>query len=318
MKQVLFCTDHFIREHRDRLAAVAPQVDVIALDAAGAISADDLARVTIAFMSKDTWPKLAKPFTNVVETAPHLEWFHIFSAGAEGPIFETLRERGVRVTRSAGASANAIAETVFMFLHGLARDVRGVAQAQAQHRFEWHEWAELEGRTIAVLGYGPIGQRITQVALAYGMRPTIVRQRVRGDEPCPTRTLGELEEVAAQHDVMVLALPLTAETQGVVTRGVIERMPAHALFVNVARGALVDQTALTEVLAAGRIAGAGLDVFETEPLPAADPLWDLPNVLITPHNSGSSFGGPRAVVEIFFANLALYLAGEPMNYELPR
>lgn len=317
MKSVLFCTERFVSEYGDRVRLSAPEVDVVALGS-GEISDADRDRVTIAFMSKDTWPQLARPFLAVVETAPNLDWFHIFSAGAEGPVFEKLRERGVRVTRSAGASAHAIAESVFMFLHGLARDLRGSAETYAQRRFEWHEWAELEGRSIAILGYGPIGQRITELALAYGMRPTIVRKNVAGDEPCPTRTLAELEHVAAQHDVMVVALPLTDETKGVITRRIIDRMPAHSLFVNVARGALVDQAALTEALAARRIAGAGLDVFETEPLPASDPLWDLPNVLITPHNSGSSHGGPKAVVEIFFDNLALYLAGEKMHHELPR
>ncbi len=316
MKPVLFCTDHFINEFGQRLGTTAPEVDVVALGASDVISADDLARVTIAFMSKDTWPQRAKPFLAVVETAPQLDWLHVFSAGADGPMFDTLRARGVRVTRSAGASAHAIAETVFMFLHGLSRDLRGTAAAYAERRFEWHEWSELEGRTIAVLGYGPIGQRLTELALAYGMLPTIVRRRVRGDEPCPTRTLVELDDIAAEHDVIVVALPLTDETRGVITRRVIDRMSANALFVNVARGALVDQAALTEALAAGRIGGAGLDVFETEPLPAKDPLWDLPNVLITPHNSGSSRGGPKAVAKIFFTNLALYLAGETMQYEL--
>ncbi len=317
MKPVLFCTDQFVTEYGQRLADVAPNVEVVALDGSDAISHDDLKRVTVAFMSKDTWPLRAKHFLAVVETAPQLDWFHIFSAGAEGPIFDTLRERRVRVTRSAGASAHAIAESVFMMLHGLARDVRRIVQSQAERRFEWSEWSELEGRTIAVLGYGPIGQRITELALAYGMRPTIVRQRVRGDEPCPTLTLTDLEDIAAQNDVMVLALPITDDTQGIISRRVINRMPANALFINVARGALVDQVALTEALAAGRIGGAGLDVFATEPLPAADPLWELPNVLLTPHNAGSSHGGPKAVVEIFFANLALYLAGEAMHHELP-
>ena len=318
MKQVLLCTDHFLTEYRQRLTATAPEVEVVPLGVTDVISAEDLERVTIAFMSKDTWPQRAKPFLAVVEAAPNLDWFHSFAAGADGLLFDKLRQRGVRVTRSAGASAHAIAETVFMFLHGLSRDLRGAAQSYAQRRFEWHEWAELEGRAIAVLGYGPIGQRITELAQAYGMHPTIVRRSVRGDEPCPTRTLAELEDVAAQHDVIVVALPLTDETQGIITRRVIARMQTNCLFVNVARGALVDQVALTEALAAGRIGGAGLDVFETEPLPATDPLWDLPNVLITPHNSGSSHGGPKVVVELFFTNLALYLAGETMHHELLR
>jgi phosphoglycerate dehydrogenase-like enzyme len=315
---VLFCTDDFIAEYGQRLAAVVPAVDVVALGASDVISAEELERVSIAFMSKDTWPRRAKSFLAFVEAAPNLDWFHVMSAGADGPIFDRLRERGVRVTRSAGASAHAIAETVFMFLHGLSRNLLGAAEVHARRRFEWHQWPELEGRRIAVLGYGPIGHRITELALAYGMRPTIVRRRVRGDEPCPTRTLDELDDIAAEHDVMVAALPLTDDTRGIISHRVINRMTPSSVLVNVARGALVDQAALTDALASGRIGGAGLDVFEAEPLSPTDPLWDLPNVLITPHNSGSSYASPKAVVEIFFDNLTLYLAGQTMHHELPR
>jgi len=314
----MLCTDTFIAEHGQRLSAVAPSVDVVALPPSDVVPEADRARVTMAFLSKDTWPHRAQAFMAVVEAAENLDWLHLMAAGSDGPIFDILKARGVRVTRSAGASAHAIGETVFMFLHALSRDLLGAAEAQAQRRFAWHQWHELEGRSIAILGYGPIGQRITELALAYGMRPTIVRRSIRGDEPCPTRTLSELGDIAAEHDVMVAALPLTDDTRGIIDRRVIDRMRPTSIFVNVARGALVDQAALTAALASSRIAGAGLDVFETEPLPPTDPLWDLPNVVITPHNSGSSYGGPKKVVEIFFANLELYLAGKPMHHELPR
>lgn len=317
MTPVLLGTDRFLDEYGERLRAIAPEMATVALGPSDAIPADELARVTIAFLSKDTWPARAQPFLSLVANAPQLDWLHVFSAGTDNPFFDQLRARGVRVTRTAGASARAIAETVFMFLHGLARDLRSTAASYAARRFEWHEWWELEGRRVAVLGYGPIGQRITELAGAYDMRPTIVRRSVRGDEPYPTRTLDELDRVVAEHDVIVAALPHTAETEGIISRRIIGLMQPHCLFVNVARGALVDQVALTEALAAGRIAGAGLDVFTTEPLPPDDPLWDLPNVLITPHNSGSNRGGAHAVAEVFFANLARYLAGERMPGESP-
>lgn len=318
MNPVLFCTDHFLREYGQRLSAVAPQLESVSMFGSDAPTARDLERITIAFMSKDVLPDRLIPFQAVVQAAPNLKWFHSFAAGTEGPLFEGLLARGVRVTRSAGASAHAIAEAVFMFLHGLARNLRGAAEAYAQRRFEWHMWSELEGRSIAVLGYGPIGQRVTELALAHGMQPTIVRRRARGDEPCPTRTLADLEDTVATHDVIVVALSLNDETRGIISRRVIERMQPHSLFINVARGAIVDQAALTEALATGRIGGAGLDVFETEPLPASDPLWDLPNVLITPHNAGSGRRGPGNVAEMFFANLALYLGGKAMHHELTR
>lgn len=245
-----------------------------------------------------------------------LQWFHVMSAGVDGPIFEELRERNVRVTRSAGASAGAMAETVFMFLHGLARDLRGAADRHHRREFAWHEWRELEGRSIAVLGYGPVGRRVVDLAAAYRMRPTIVRRRVRGNEPFPTRTLDHLPDISASHDVIVVALPHTPDTDRLISSSILDLMTAQTLFVNVARGALVDQDALTAALATGRLGGAGLDVFDVEPLPADHPLWDLPNVLITPHNSGSGRLGPRNVIELFFTNLERYLHGEELLHEV--
>ena len=312
---VLFCTDTFLQDHGVELRRAAPGIDVVVLDGSDAVPGE-IERATIAFMSRDTWPERARAFVDGVKAAVGLDWFHVMSAGVDGPIFETLAERGVRVTRSAGASANAMAETVFMFLHALSRDLRSANDSYAARRFEWHRWRELEGRRIAVLGHGPVGQRVIHLALAYGMRPTIVRRQVRGDEPCPARALDELVDVVAEHDVVVVALPLNDDTRGIVSRDVIADMAAGTLFVNVARGALVDQGALTEALIEGRLAGAGLDVFEVEPLPDSDPLWDLPNVLITPHNSGASHGSPRRVVDLFFENLDLYLSGRPMRNEV--
>jgi D-2-hydroxyacid dehydrogenase (NADP+) len=314
--RVLFCTDTFLEHHGARLRRAAPGIETVLLDATDDVP-DGIERVTIAFMSRDTWPDRAGPFLAGLRAAPDLDWFHVMSSGVDGPIFDDLAARGVRVTRSAGASANAMAETVFMFLHALSRDLRAVSETHATRRFEWHRWPELENRRIAVLGYGPVGQRVVQLALAYEMRPTVVRRRVRGDEPCPARTLDDLVDVVAEHDVIVVALPATDDTRNIVSREVIANMTADTLFVNVARGALVDQRALTDALAAGRLAGAGLDVFEVEPLPSTDPLWDLPNVLITPHNSGASRGSPQKVVDLFFANLDLYLAGQTMLYEVP-
>ena len=314
---MLFCTDTFLSDHGARLRETAPGIDAVVLDENGTIASADIERATIAFMSGDTWPDRARAFFDGVAVATNLDWFHVMFAGVDGPIFDALAARGVRVTRSAGASANAMAETVFMFLHGLTRNLRDAHRDYAERRFEWHRWHELEHRRIAVLGYGPVGQRIVHLALAYGMSPTIVRRHARGDEPCPTRTLDELGDVVANHEVIVAALPMTDDTRTILSADVIAAMTPETVFINVARGALVDQAALTDALKANRIAGAGLDVFATEPLPPDDPLWELPNVLITPHNSGSSHGSPRRVIDRFFENLDLYLAGRPTHYEVP-
>ena len=132
------------------------------------------------------------------------------------------------------------------------------------------------------------------------------------------RPLSELVDTVRHADAVVIALPLTPETRGIISADVLESMPAHAVVVNVGRGELVDQAALTDALASGRLAGAGLDVFDPEPLPADDPLWDLPNVIISPHTSGSSDGTTARVAEIFLDNLGRFVRGEPLLNEVTR
>lgn len=304
---MLLCTDTFLARHRYRIDVVAPGLDVVVLAADGTISDRDRARVTMAFFSKDAWPDRASAFFEVARTAPRLRWFHTMSAGVDGSMFGSFRDRGVIVTRSAGASAPAMAETVFMFLHALARGVRDLAEQYETRTWRWTEWRQLEGRSIAVLGYGPVGRRVVDLAGAYGMAPTIVRRRVRGDEPCPARPVAELIGVAASADVVVVAVPLTEHTHGLVSRDVIMAMPPGALLINVARGQIVDQGALVDALRSGHLGGAGLDVFESEPLDRSSPLWDMSNVIITPHNSGSSDRSADRVIEIFFAYLRRFL-----------
>jgi phosphoglycerate dehydrogenase-like enzyme len=174
---------------------------------------------------------------------------------------------------------------------------------------------DLDGKTIGVVGMGPIAREIIRMAAALGMRPIGMRRAVLGDEPCETWALDRLPELAAASDVLAVALPLTDETREIVSASVIEAMRPGAVFVNVGRGGLVDEPALIDALAARRIGGAGLDVFATEPLPADSPLWDLPNVIITPHNSANTLATGEGAAEIFLANLARYARGEPLHNE---
>lgn len=305
-EHVLLCTDTFVGQHGERLAAVAPSVAVVQLTDEPPPHTE-LTSVTMAFMSKDTLPDLARMFLETSAAATNLRWLHVMAAGVEGPPFDAFRSRGVIVTRTPGASAAAIAETVFMYLHSLSRDVRSFNDTYRERRWKWQEWRQLEGRTMTVLGYGPIGQRIIRLASAYEMIPTVVRRHVRGDEICPTLAIDDIADAVAQADVVVIALPLTSETSGLFSEDVITRMRHDAILINVARGGIVDQRALTNALVSGHLAGAGLDVFDPEPLDNADPLWDLPNVILTPHNSGSSNLGPQKVVDIFFEHLSRYL-----------
>jgi phosphoglycerate dehydrogenase-like enzyme len=177
---------------------------------------------------------------------------------------------------------------------------------------------DLDGQRLVVVGYGPIGREVVRLATAFGMAPTIVRRAVRGDEPCPVRPLEELADAARDADAVVVALPLVPTTRGIVSADVIAAMRPSAVFVNVGRGELVDQHALTDALASGAIAGAGLDVFDPEPLAPDDPLWDLPNVIISPHTSGASDGTTARVVEIFLDNLDRFVHGAPLRNEVVR
>jgi phosphoglycerate dehydrogenase-like enzyme len=150
------------------------------------------------------------------------------------------------------------------------------------------------------------------------MDPVVVRRSAIGDEACPVRPLAELADVVSDADAVVVALPLAPETRGIVTAEVIAAMPSRAVFVNVGRGELVDQAALTDALASARLAGAGLDVFDPEPLPSDDALWDLPNVIISPHTSGSSDATTARVAGIFLDNLGRFVRGDALRNEVTR
>lgn len=314
----LFCTDTFFAAYADRIAAAAPDLEVVVLRRGVEVADSDIERITTAFFSSDAWPERAAPFMKVTLEAANLQWLHSMSAGVDSPIFSMFMDRGVRVTTSSGASAPPIAGTVMLYLLALSRGLPGWMRAQTAHQWSPSRIRELDGQRLVVVGYGPIGQEVVRLADAFRMDPVIVRRSIRGDEPCPVRPLDELTDAVRDADAVVVALPLTDTTRGIVSADVIAAMGSHATFVNVGRGELVDQPALTESLASGRLGGAGLDVFATEPLPADDPLWDLPNVIISPHTSGASDGAARRVVEIFLDNLERFVRNEPLRNEVER
>jgi D-2-hydroxyacid dehydrogenase (NADP+) len=313
---VLFCTDTVLEAYGDRIHAIAPELEVIALRPGEEIAPADIERITIAFFSNDAWPDRAAAFFAVALATTNLRWFHSMSAGVDSPVFATFLERGVRLTNSSGASAPPIAGTVMLYLLALSRDLPGWLRSQAEHEWAPAPFRELDGQRIVVVGYGPIGREVVRLAAAFRMDPVVVRRSARGDEPCPVRPLSELADAVADADSVVVALPLTPDTRGIVSAEVIGAMASRAVFVNVGRGELVDQAALTDALVSGRLGGAGLDVFDPEPLPVDDRLWDLANVIISPHNSGSSDGTDRRVAEIFLDNLARFVGDEPLRNEV--
>ena len=313
---VLFCTDTLWEARRSELVAAAPGIEVVPLVGDEHVGDDDLARITVACFSADAWPARGPAFLRVCLGAPALRWLHTFSAGVDHPIFRSFTERGVRLTTSSGASATPIAQTVVMYLLALSRDLPAWLRDQAAHRWSPRDWPDLDGMTVGIVGMGPIGLEVARLTAALGMQPIGMRRTPTGTEPCETWTFDRLHELAGLVDALVLAVPLTPDTRGIVDADVLAALRPGALFVNVARGEIVDEPALIEALRSGRIAGAALDVFATEPLPDDSPLWDLPNVIVTPHASGSTASSAQRATDIFVDNLARYASGRALRNEV--
>lgn len=306
--EVLFCTDTVAAVHGELFRATIPGLEIVTLT--DHVSDEDLARITVSFFSPDAYPERSAAHMRVNLSAPNLRWLHSYSAGLDHPVFTMIADRGVVITNSPGAAAPAIAETVMMYLLALSRRLPSWFDAQREHRWEPHRFEELAGAHLVIVGLGSIGSAVARLAAAFGMQVTGVRRRVIGDEPCHTVGLDELDGALASADAVVVALALTEETRLIIDTRRIGLLADHALFVNVGRGELVDENALIERLRAGALAGAALDVFTDEPLDPASPLWDLRNVIITPHASGMSDAAHRRAIPIFVDHLRRYRDGE--------
>ncbi len=314
MARSLLVSDVIERAYGDRLDQVAPDRPRIVLEPSGPTGpAED---VEVFFFSTDLYPERAPQCMQVAFGATNLRWLHTFSAGIDHPVFRSFLERGVRLSHSAGAAAEAIAHTVMLFLLALSRDFGRWVEDRHQKRWQLREFEDLAGKTVVVVGMGHIGTHVARLAGAFGMRVLGIRRRPRGDEPAETWPAERLDEAIAEADYVVLALPLSRDTRGMFDARRIGLMRPGARLVNVGRGETVDEDALAEALAGGRIAGAALDVFAEEPLPEDSPLWTLPNVIVTPHNAGLTPASAANAAEIFLDNLGRYLRDEPLRNEV--
>lgn len=293
------------------------------------IAPDDpqAATADIAFISRDITGLSTKhqllPATqrahDVLRAAQGLRWVHIHSAGADRPVYQELMQRGVQVTTSSGANAPVVAQTALLGVLALARHWPRLAAAQREHR-----WApllasglprDLHGQTAVIVGWGPVGQELGRLLLALGLHVVAVRRNASPSPHAGVTVVADtqLRDVLPRADFLVLACPLTERTRGLVGAREFALLPAHAGLVNVARGEVVDEPALIDALRGGRLGGAYLDVFAQEPLPPDSPLWDLPNVIATPHSAGFSDGNEPRVAQQFLDNLRRWIAGEPLG-----
>ena len=242
-----------------------------------------------------------------------VRWIQSVSSGVDYFPLELLKRRGVTLTDASGVHAVSVAETAMAMMLGFARGI--AASVRNQSRQVWDRAmpvSELYGATLTIAGAGQIGRRLTQLAKAFGMRVIAVSRSGRAPEEADeTCAADRLDDAIRQADYVVNILPLTKETHHLFDEKRFALMKKTAYFINVGRGPTVHTEHLVEALKAGRIAGAGLDVFEEEPLPPDHPLWRLDNVILTPHNAGgATLENRQRLTELFAANLELYLSGQ--------
>ena len=313
---VLFVSDNVWEREGANIRAFAPSIQPLIYEGNEPLSDDLAATVDIAFFSSDVWPDRSRGIVLSIMKASNLKWLHTFSAGVDSPFFIQLMERGVRLTNSSGATASPIAQTAILYMLSLSRNVRAWIQHQDKREWIRHDFVELNGARLAVIGMGPIGYEIARLGVALQMNVEAIRRSVVGDEPCPTFGFDQLDNVLARADWVCVALPLTPDTKDIFNAARFATMKKGASFINVGRGELVDEDALVSALQSGHLAGAGLDVFATEPLPDTSPLWSMPNVIITPHSSGASTSAGLRSEKIFVANLENYLTQKPLVNEV--
>ena len=322
----ILCTLRFTEELLDSLRAVSPRLRIMQQTCHGdqEVAAALAGRTDVEVLYTFHVP------AEVLDVAPNLRWVQLHSAGADHLLDHSLLQSDLPVTNSSGIHATPIAEYVFASM--LAHRWRVPFWTRCQREGEWptNRWnlyarPELRDAALGIVGYGSIGREVGRLGRAFGMRVLALRRSSGTAESgyavadtgdpggfAPHRFYPPeaLHDLLAESDYVVIALPLTRATHHIIGEAELQAMKTTGFLVNIARGPIVDEAALAKALAEGWIAGAGLDVFEEEPLPPDSPLWDLENLLMSPHVAGFTPRYDERATALFAQNLARYLSGQ--------
>lgn len=261
------------------------------------------------------FPAVASDGPGILDLIPNLRWVQTTSAGV-GPRVKALGldTSDVIVTTASGVHAEPLAEFAFMAMLIHAKELARIQRDQKGKHWERFCSDELDGKTLSIVGPGRIGRQVAKIGRAFGMRVLAMGSRGGNERLAELGVDGlymraQLHEMLAQADAVVLSCPHTPETEGMIDRGAFAAMKDGVVFVNIARGAVVDESELTNALRSGKVAFAALDVFATEPLPADSPLWEMENVLVSPHSGSTSTSENGKITEIFCHNLECFIDG---------
>lgn len=289
-----------------KMQAVAPDLSVTVAEGKELIG-ETLENTEVIF----GWPS-----RKAIRMAKNLKWLHVPSAGVDGYTDKSLYCRSeVRLTNSSGVYGVSIAEHVMGMILSFNRNLPQYVLLKEQKT--WGSSGNMRviaGTTTGIIGLGDIGTEVAARIKAFGGRVLAVKRSPGVKPDFVDELYGEdgMEHVLENSDYVVLALPNTEKTRGILSRERLARMKNSAFLVNVGRGSAIDQEALVDALREGRIAGAGLDVTDPEPLPSDSPLWELPNVILTPHVSGLFPGLAETVAKAFLDNFNRYVTGQPL------
>lgn len=252
----------------------------------------------------------------LLDRAPRLRWVQSTSSGI-GPLVERLglTDSPLLITNAAGIHAQPLAEFVVFAALYFAKEMPLMSVWKSERHWERFCGQEVAGSRMTLLGLGRVGSRIAELSAAVGIRVTGYRRSAGREAPPQVAEVVDsagLDAALPQTDLLVIAVPDTPETANLIDRRRLELLPPAAVVINVGRGSVLDQVALTELLQAGRLRGAALDVFAQEPLPVSNPLWEMPNVLVSPHSASTVVQENDRLVDLFIENLHRYLDDRPL------
>jgi len=253
----------------------------------------------------------------ILNTAPKLEWIHAMYAGLDRSLFPELVESEIPLTNGSGVFSQSLGEFVMLGILYFAKDVPRRIRAKAEHKWDVFDNAEISRQTVGIVAHGDIGRAVSRRAKAMGMRVLAQRRNTApraGDEDVD-RVYGvdELHAMLPECDYVAVTAPLTEETRGMIGAREFGLMKPSAVILNVGRGPVIDEAAMVEALRTRRIRGAALDVFDEEPLPAENPLWELDNVFMTSHCADHVDGWVESAVVFFLEQFARWRKGEALK-----